>query len=69
MSLEKEGSTFTAQCDFCNHHIDTDETDFLAAVDVIKRKGWKVFMQMKEWFHKCDECLALNDTDDFENVE
>lgn len=67
--LEKHGITFTAECDFCGDDIDTDEDDFVAAVAAIKRAGWKVFRKLSEWFHKCDNCAAAEDSDDFEDVE
>lgn len=69
MSLEKIGGTFTAYCDFCNNDYETEETDFLGAVDAIKRIGWKVFKKMNEWFHKCDNCVLEENSDDFEDVE
>jgi hypothetical protein len=56
--LEKDGHTFTVQCDFCPDTHDTDEDEFLAAVEAVKREGWKVFKQNGEWFHKCGCCPA-----------
>ena len=39
MSLEKYSRSFVAQCDFCPDTHDTDEDEFQAAVDAIKREG------------------------------
>ncbi len=69
MSLEKSGNTFDAGCDFCHNDLQTDEDEFVAAVEAMKRAGWKVFKQGGEWFHKCDDCLGEDGVDDFENVE
>jgi hypothetical protein len=66
--LEKDGTTFIAQCDFCSETHDTDENDFHAGIDAIKREGWKVFKQSGEWFHKCGCCQAESAGKDFEDV-
>ena len=67
--LEKQGITFLASCDFCGDDVETDEDEFVPAVEAIKRAGWKVFRQSGQWFHKCDNCQASDSVDDFENVE
>ena len=69
MALEKYGTGFVAHCDFCSNEHETEENDFVSAVDVIKRSGWKVFKKMGEWFHKCDACVEEEDQDDFGDVE
>lgn len=66
MSLEKSGSTFLAACDFCGNYMETDETDFLAAVDRIKSVDWKVYKNNGEWFHKCWCCQMQDGEKDFE---
>lgn len=66
--LEKSGSTFYASCDFCPDSVDTQETEFLSAVEAIKRLAWKVFKKMGEWFHKCGCCQAEDGGKDFDNV-
>ena len=67
--LETHNSRFVANCDFCLNVLETDELDFRAAVDAMKREGWKVYRSGGEWFHKCDACLETEDADDFEEVE
>lgn len=70
MSLEKDASTFIAQCDFCPDTHDTEESDFYSAVEAIKRVGWRVFKKGAEWFHKCGCCQAeAADARDFGDVE
>lgn len=66
MALDKDSSTFTASCDFCSNYIDTDEDEFLSAVERIKRLGWRVFKQGGEWFHQCEDCQDLGG--DFESI-
>jgi len=68
MSLEKY-ITFTACCDFCPETLDTDEDEFLAAVNVMRREGWKVFKQNGEWFHKCVSCQEDEGEDAFDALE
>ena len=63
--LEKAGSNFIANCDFCSNYIDTEETEWMSAIDKMKKLGWQVFKKMGEWFHKCDLCQSsIEDFDD-----
>lgn len=66
--IEKDGAHFVASCDFCSNHHDTEERDFYAAVEAVKRAGWRVFKQGQEWLHKCADCLGVASSEDFENV-
>lgn len=68
MSLEKDGVTFVAQCDFCPDYTDTDETEFMSAVEKIKQEGWVVFKKGKEWFHKCEACQDKETSVDFDDL-
>lgn len=69
MSLEKSGSTFIAQCDFCSNHFDTDEDEWQAAVDRMKKELWRIFKKMGEWFHRCPVCCELHhNPDDYKDV-
>lgn len=56
--------TFFVNCDFCSESFDTDEEEFMAAVNAMKKDGWKVFKEKNEWQHKCPSCHA----DDFDEV-
>lgn len=49
--------TFIANCDFCSNSFDTDEDEFMPAVESMKREGWKVFKENGEWQHKCTSCV------------
>lgn len=62
--LEKE-ITFIANCDFCSNNFDTDEDNFVNAVDIMKKQGWNVFKTKGEWFHKCDACIERDGDKDF----
>ncbi len=55
--LEKIGMYYHVHCDFCSNEEDTEETDFMSAVDEIKKRGWKVFLSDGSWNHKCDFCM------------
>lgn len=66
--LERSATAFHAQCDFCSDSFDTDEGEFVDAVDTIKKQGWRVFKKGAEWFHKCGCCLAEEAGKDFDVV-
>jgi len=68
MTLAKDGSTFYAECDFCGDCSDTDEPEFMSALDHIKKRGWLVFQLNGEWHHKCSVCRFEEDGEDFEEV-
>lgn len=65
--LEKS-ITFIANCDFCSEYFDTDETEFMSAVEKMKQEGWKVFKTGGEWQHKCGACQAESAGKDFEDL-
>lgn len=59
MSLEFYGITYVVDCDFCSTTFDTDcdrDDGFYAAVEAVKREGWKVFKDGGDWSHKCPCC-------------
>lgn len=59
MSIEFYGISYVAECDFCSETFDTDrdrDDGFIAAVDAIKREGWKVIKKGGDWLHKCPSC-------------
>lgn len=47
---------YVAECDFCSEYHETDEDDFIEAVNAIKDEGWKVFKENGEWKHMCPSC-------------
>ena len=55
MSIQKDMSNFTLQCDFCSNYID-EFYDFQEAVDYKKANKWKSIKIKNEWFDKCPEC-------------
>lgn len=63
--LEKYAITYEMSCDFCSEQVDTDEEEFMAAVNSAKAKGWKVFRQKGEWTHKRPDCAAPPDGREF----
>ena len=66
--LEKHGTTFVATCDFCPYYVDTEEDEFLAAVEKIKSEGFKVYKTGHEWNHKCGGCCEEEAGEDFGDV-
>ena len=66
--LNKYGHTFEATCDFCDADLDTDEDEFMSAVEALKRADWKVFRANGEWNHKCSDCCS-GSANDFDVVE
>lgn len=57
MSFEKF-ITQVCSCDNCSETFDTDEKDFFAAIEAIKKEGWAVRQNdNEEWEHICPSCL------------
>lgn len=46
-------------CDACPDGIETEETDFLKALDAAKAEGWKVRRIGGEWAHLCPACAGI----------
>jgi hypothetical protein len=63
--IEKIGSYYRAECDFCSNDVDINETEFMSTIDQLKKRGWKVFLSSGSWNHKCDFCMN-GDSDDFD---
>lgn len=46
-------------CDECPEHIETNESDFTAALERAKRHGWRGFVGPdKKYAHACPVCVA-----------
>lgn len=52
--IEKQGSKYELQCDYCSNSEEFD--DFYDAVNHKKANGWKSENIKDEWFDKCPEC-------------
>jgi N-acyl-L-homoserine lactone synthetase len=71
MSLEFYGISYVAECDFCAETFDTDkdhDEGFQAAVQAMKREGWKIYKEDQDWRHKCPCCQEGN-ADGFDNLD
>ena len=53
--IEKQGSGYELQCDYCSNYVD-DFDDFQEAVDYKKANGWKSVNINGEWTDKCPDC-------------
>jgi len=56
MTIEKFIS-FVVSCDECAETFDTDETEFGAALDALKKEGWKPVCHEGTWNHICPSCV------------
>jgi hypothetical protein len=45
-----------AECDGCHTTLDTNTSDFRAALEVIKDAGWRVCRAGDGWGHFCPVC-------------
>lgn len=63
--LAKDGIHFVACCDFCPDTFDTGEAGWQDAIDAMKREGWRIFPEGREWRHKCPACDESPSSDDF----
>ena len=46
------------QCDECPDYIDTDEQDFVEAMVIAKRNGWRSFRRNDKWMQVCPSCVV-----------
>lgn len=47
------------QCDECPDYLDTEEPDMRAALEIVKRRGWRTYRGPdREWAHSCPSCVA-----------
>lgn len=53
--IERNGNTYTLQCDYCSNYVD-DLEDFQEAVDYKKANGWRSENLSGEWLDKCPSC-------------
>lgn len=67
--LEKH-ITFVADCDHCGtESLDTDETEFYATIDKMKREGWRIQKDSRgDWEHVCPCCQDDDAEDDFDDL-
>lgn len=55
--LEPSDYGYAASCDFCSTEIELQTRDFMTAVEIIKRRGWKISKgEDGQWQHKCPAC-------------
>ena len=60
MGIEKQHGHVIFICDECGDDFNTDETDFLEALQAVKDEGWLVQRNNEdtEWMHICNECAS-----------
>ena len=56
MSVERQDGIVIFECDNCGEELDTDETEFVDALDVLREEGWKAFKVSGDWVHHCGDC-------------
>lgn len=54
--LDKQRGKFIVECDVCGDVLDTEESDFNAARDVMTNNGWKARKFGADWNHSCAGC-------------
>ncbi len=65
MTIKTEKHGYSLTCDTCDQEADCEFLDFEEALDYIKRNKWLTERQSKPFVkfnHKCDECLAKENT-------
>jgi len=64
MAVEREGGRVVFFCDFCADTLNTEEVDFIDAVDVMRAAGWSTLRfdgggeRGSDWLNRCPDCQA-----------
>lgn len=53
MSVEREDGEITFTCDACPEDLPTETDDFVEALGVLRRAGWRVTKNGNDWEHFC----------------
>lgn len=59
MSIDKQHGKYFFICDGdeCHDHLETNESNFTQALEVLKEEGWRSERQRgNEWKHYCPDC-------------
>lgn len=57
MSIKRLDDVVIVSCDNCGDELDTCETDFRTAVDILRRNGWASTQNANGgWKHFCTVC-------------
>lgn len=57
MSIQRDRTYITFECDGCGDQYATMENDFRDALDKIKSEDWQVRRIGSEWMHVCPDCI------------
>lgn len=56
MSIQRDRTYVTFECDSCGDQIATMENDFTDALIMLKSEGWAVRRVGTDWMHVCPDC-------------
>ena len=54
--LDRQKGDVVFECDGCAEIFDTQTGSFEAALNRMRREGWRAFKTGEDWFHYCSRC-------------
>ena len=54
--LDRQKGDICFECDGCAEILDTQTSNFDAALNRMRREGWKAMKTGEDWFHYCQRC-------------
>jgi len=54
--MDQQKGNFVFECDPCGETLETNTANFNAALNMLKREGWKARKIDDVWTHKCEKC-------------
>lgn len=57
--MDRQRGDVIFECDGCGEVLDSETGNFEAAVNLLRRSGWKFFKEGDVWIHRCPDCKAI----------
>jgi hypothetical protein len=54
--LDRQHGKIVFECDSCNEVLETETSDFVEALTILKREEWDARKIGAQWIHTCPEC-------------
>jgi hypothetical protein len=54
--LDRQHGKIVFECDSCNEVLETETSNFVEALTILKREEWDARKIGAQWIHTCPEC-------------
>jgi hypothetical protein len=58
MTVDRQKGNIIFECDACNETLETNTSNWDAAMNMLRHGGWKARKEDEEWVHYCDKCVG-----------